>query len=124
MPGSRLAARWRGTCSKQLRPGWKAGQLGRGFGALEHMYQTQYALFSAGTLGRSSRRAGCLGTGRNAQRISPRDLPLSTLRAVTALEFEMFLGDRLLRDMDSVSMAHSLEVRVPLSTRLADGLAG
>jgi asparagine synthase (glutamine-hydrolysing) len=50
---------------------------------------------------------------------------LSTLRAVTALESEIFLGDRLLRDMDSVSMAHSIEVRVPLvDTFLSDALAG
>ena len=44
---------------------------------------------------------------------------------MTALESEMFLGDRLLRDMDSVSMAHSLEVRVPfVDTFLSDRLAG
>jgi len=47
------------------------------------------------------------------------------VRAVPALESELFLGDRLLRDMDSVSMAHSIEVRVPLvDTVLSDGLAG
>ena len=47
------------------------------------------------------------------------------MRGVTALESEIFLGDRLLRDMDSVSMAHSLEVRVPLvDTFLSDGLSG
>jgi asparagine synthase (glutamine-hydrolysing) len=37
----------------------------------------------------------------------------------------MFLGDRLLRDIDAVSMAHSLEVRVPLvDTFLAHALGG
>ena len=37
----------------------------------------------------------------------------------------MFLGDRLLRDMDSVSMAHSIEVRVTLvDTGLSDGISG
>ena len=48
----------RGHALEQLRPGSKAGQLGRGFGALEHMYQTQYALFSTGTLTASARRPG------------------------------------------------------------------
>src|SRR5437868_15523338 len=93
------------------------------------MYQTQYALFSTATLQRLLTRPGALTDwgleaerGRNlAEEISS----LSTLRAVTALESEMFLGDRLLRDMDSVSMAHSLELRVPLAdTFLSDRLAG
>jgi asparagine synthase (glutamine-hydrolysing) len=33
---------------------------------------------------------------------------------VTALELGAYLGDQLLRDTDQMSMAHSLEVRVPL----------
>ncbi|MEL7483623.1 MAG: asparagine synthase-related protein [Planctomycetota bacterium] len=46
-------------------------------------------------------------------------------RAVGLLESELFLGDRLLRDTDAVSMDHSLEVRVPLvDTVLSDRLAG
>jgi asparagine synthase (glutamine-hydrolysing) len=36
------------------------------------------------------------------------------LKAISALEQRMFLGERLLRDTDSVSMASSLEIRVPL----------
>lgn len=35
-------------------------------------------------------------------------------RLVTALELSTFMGWRLLRDTDAMSMAHSLEVRVPL----------
>jgi asparagine synthase (glutamine-hydrolysing) len=64
--------------------------------------------------------------GLNGERLadlSVRVDGLSALRAVTLLESELFLGDRLLRDMDSASMAHSLEVRVPLvDTVLSDRL--
>ena len=50
---------------------------------------------------------------------------LSPLRQVSVIEDRMFLGGRLLRDMDAVSMAHSLEVRVPLvDTALNDAMAG
>jgi asparagine synthase (glutamine-hydrolysing) len=129
VPGSKAAARLAGRSLQQLRPSSKAGQLGVGFGALEQMYQTQYALFSRGTLRRLLLDSSSLPPwGVDEERRS--DLvaetgALSTLRAVTALESEMFLGDRLLRDMDSVSMAHSLEVRVPLvDTFLSDQLAG
>jgi asparagine synthase (glutamine-hydrolysing) len=128
-PGATLSARVVGGVLEKLRPGSKAGQLGRAFGTLDRMYQTQYALFSDATLrgllsapdeltpwGLDRRRSALL-----AEEVSS----LSTLEAVTVLESEMFLGDRLLRDMDSVSMSHSLELRVPfVDTVLADGLAG
>ncbi len=39
---------------------------------------------------------------------------LTPLAAVGALELSLFIGERLLRDTDSASMATSLEVRVPL----------
>ena len=114
---------------ERLRPFSKAGQLGRGFGAFEQMYQTQYALFSTGTLRRMLADPGALTAwGLEDEReedLAAQVRPLSTLRMVTALESEMYLGDRLLRDMDSVSMAHSIELRVPLvDTFLSDGLAG
>ena len=129
MPGSRLAGRIAGRALEQLRPNSKAGQLGRGLGTLEHMYQTQYALFSAGTLKRllaDSRALTPWGLDQDrASDLATEISPLSTMRGVTALESEIFLGDRLLRDMDSVSMAHSIEVRVPLvDTFLSDGLSG
>ena len=128
-PGSTLLAPIAGHLLQRLRPASKAGQLGRAFGALERMYQTQYALFSTGTLRRLLDDSGALpawGLSEDrASELAAEIAPLSTLRAVTALESEMFLGGRLLRDMDSVSMAHSLELRVPLvDTFLADGLAG
>ncbi len=129
VPGSRLAAKVAGHTLERLNPPSKAGQLGRAFGSLQHMYQTQYALFSADTLrrlvdGHGNMSNWGLDTDRSAE-IANEIAPLSTLRAVTALESEMFLGGRLLRDMDAVSMAHSLEVRVPfVDTVLSDGLAG
>jgi asparagine synthase (glutamine-hydrolysing) len=129
LPGSRSIASIAGRLLEQVRPGSKAGQLGRAFGALERMYQTQYAMFSTGTLrGLLSDPAALTAWGldeRRASDLASEIASLSTLRAVTALESEMFLGDRLLRDIDAVSMAHSLEVRVPLvDTFLADALGG
>jgi asparagine synthase (glutamine-hydrolysing) len=129
LPGSKIGARIAGRVLQHLRPGSKAGQLGRAFGTLEQMYQTQYALFSAGTvrgllIDRNASSAWGLNDER-ASELSAEISALSTLRAVSALESELFLGDRLLRDMDSVSMAHSLELRVPLvDTFLSDRLAG
>jgi asparagine synthase (glutamine-hydrolysing) len=129
VPGSRVVARLAGHTFAQLRPCSKVGQLGHAFGALERMYQTQYALFSRTTLRRLVAEPAALAPwgldqGRQAD-LAALISPLPILRAVTALESELFLGDRLLRDMDSVSMAHSLELRVPLvDTVLADSLAG
>ena len=37
-----------------------------------------------------------------------------TLKIISALEFEHYLGNQLLRDSDWASMAHSLELRTPL----------
>jgi asparagine synthase (glutamine-hydrolysing) len=129
LPGGKHGALLAGYIFSQVRPHSKAGQLGSAFGALERLYQTQYALFSAGTLRQLlADNAALPAWGLTEQRAAQLALeisPLSTLRGVTALESEMFLGDRLLRDMDSVSMAHSIEVRVPLvDTFLSDRLSG
>ena len=129
MPGAASLSSLAGIVLGTLRPDSKAGQLGRAFGSLERMYQTQYALFSTGTLRRLLVDAGSLAPWgldeARAADLAAETAPLSTLQAVTALESEMFLGDRLLRDMDSVSMAHSIEVRVPLvDTFLSDALGG
>lgn len=129
VPGSRLGARIAGGALDRLRPQSKLGQLGRAFGSLDHMYQTQYALFSRDTLRQLLSDGDALTTwglaDERAAALATEIAPLSTLRGVTALESELFLGDRLLRDMDSVSMAHSIEVRVPfVDTVLSDRLAG
>jgi asparagine synthase (glutamine-hydrolysing) len=129
VPGSGLAAWIGGAVMERLGPSSKLGSLGRAFGSLEQMYQTQYALFSPSACRSLLAVPGALPDwGLEEDRrieLGGEIASLSTLRAVTALESEMFLGDRLLRDMDSVSMAHSIEVRVPLvDTFLSDRIAG
>ena len=44
----------------------------------------------------------------------PSDLPPDVRDAVTVLESSSYMREQLLRDTDQMSMAHSLEVRVPL----------
>ena len=129
LPAASSLARIAGHAMQRIRPESKSGQLAQGLGAIEQTYQTQYALFSRGTLRRllsdpNSLSPWGLSEARQSE-LAGEISQLSTLRAVTALESEMFLGDRLLRDMDSVSMAHSIELRVPLvDTFLSDRLAG
>jgi asparagine synthase (glutamine-hydrolysing) len=128
VPGSRLAARIAGQVLRPLRPSSKLGQLGAAFGQLEAMYQTQYALFSISDLRQMLEGSEVSPLGLSEERSAElaKDITgTSVLKGVTALESEMFLGDRLLRDMDSVSMAHSIELRVPfVDTCLSDALAG
>jgi len=129
LPGAGFATGVAGSVLEKFVPGSKAGQLGRAFGTFERMYQTQYALFSDATLRgllANDREFTPWGLDRQrAARLAEQISSLSTLQAVSVLESELFLGDRLLRDMDSVSMSHSLELRVPfVDTVLADGLAG
>ncbi len=94
------------------------------------VYQLQYALFPQETIDSFIEDTQPTNDtwGLAPQRLdSLRTLTsgLSPLRAISVLESELFLGDRLLRDTDSVSMDHSLEVRVPLvDTVLANNLAG
>lgn len=128
-PGSKFGAHLAAGALERLRPRSKAGQLAKDFPILERMYQAQYALFSRATLRRLLSNPDAITpmgvSVLRAAELSAEVEGLSTLRGVTALESEMFLGDRLLRDMDSVSMAHSIEVRVPfVDTILSDRLAG
>jgi asparagine synthase (glutamine-hydrolysing) len=99
----------------------------QGMGSVARFYQAQYALFSKATIGTLMDAPEALDPwGLNPGRLADltqRTSGLSAFRATTLLESELFLGDRLLRDMDSASMAHSLEVRVPLvDTKLSDRL--
>ncbi|MEO1716158.1 MAG: asparagine synthase (glutamine-hydrolyzing) [Planctomycetota bacterium] len=99
-------------------------------GRLERLYQTQYAMLpSRGVAGLIDAPAGELDPwGLRPERLEAlADLIRGheARRAVGLLESELFLGDRLLRDTDAVSMDHSLEVRVPLvDTVLSGRLAG
>ena len=52
--------------------------------------------------------------GLEPPRLSFVDDGLGDLDAVTLLELNSYLPDQLLRDADTTSMAHSIELRVPL----------
>jgi len=86
------------------------------------LYQTSYALFT-----REAQSRLAAGPIRAAQRVQDFGLPAQVaqewrsridgseiLHAVSLLELSSFVGERLLRDTDTASMAVSLEARVPL----------
>jgi asparagine synthase (glutamine-hydrolysing) len=97
------------------------------------LYQVSYALFTRES---QARLAG--SAIRQVQRQQQYGLPATVaeswrkrvegselLHAVSVLELSSFIGERLLRDTDSVSMAVALEVRVPLLDHvLAETVAG
>lgn len=96
-------------------------------GDLRCLYQLQYAMFAPNTIDRliSQDAPGSrVQWGLDEKRFDQLGHSLrnmSPLQSVSYLETQLFLTDRLLRDTDSASMAHSLEVRVPLvDTVLAD----
>jgi len=92
------------------------------------LYQAAYGLFSTELYDRLTARLptqwayGISATQRQAIE------PLAygpTLHAISRLELNSFIGDRLLRDTDAASMAASLEARVPLlDHRLIETVAG
>jgi asparagine synthase (glutamine-hydrolysing) len=97
------------------------------------LYQVSYALFTresqarlAGSAIRLEQRQQQYGLAAAVaeswrQRVAGSEL----LHAVSLLELSSFIGERLLRDTDSVSMAVALEVRVPLLDHvLAETVAG
>jgi len=94
-------------------------------GAPVRVYQALYALFSSTNIARLTGEDAYFGLAPEMLDALAADVAgLSPLRQVSAIEDRMFLGGRLLRDMDAVSMAHSLEVRVPLvDTVLNDTMA-
>jgi len=87
-------------------------------GRLVDVYQVSYGLFTqevhAALLGdhEASLRYG-LPRGR-AHELSAMIADASPLHAMSTLELSNYIGERLLRDTDTASMAVSLEVRVPL----------
>lgn len=87
-------------------------------GDLLGMYQVSYALFTcemqrALTLSGASKLDHGLSSER-ARELRELIAGRSDLSAISTLELASFIGERLLRDTDSASMAVSLEVRVPL----------
>jgi len=97
----------------------KLGDLLATGGNLVALYQTAYALFRVDTAGQLLSRGlpDELRWGLPARRYAE----LSALvgreprpHAISLVELAMFVGERLVRDMDSASMAVSLETRLPL----------
>jgi asparagine synthase (glutamine-hydrolysing) len=100
----------------------KIADIASGAHDLLRLYQTSYALFTRETQSRLAAARVQL-----AQRAQDFGLPSEvaaawrtrtkgseTLHAISLLELSSFIGERLLRDTDTASMAASLEVRVPL----------
>jgi asparagine synthase (glutamine-hydrolysing) len=84
-------------------------ELAAGSGSVEEVYRVTRQLFSAASV---MELKGELGLGRVASeaQISTDD---DTVNAVSRLELNGYMANTLLRDTDAMSMAHSLEVRVP-----------
>jgi asparagine synthase (glutamine-hydrolysing) len=94
--------------------------------ALPHPYFFTRALFTPAQVISMRRGSDCAQDGR-AARAPWRNWmaesvhqaePLDAFAAVSCLESRSYMAQTLLRDTDSVSMAHSLEVRVPLIDHL------
>jgi asparagine synthase (glutamine-hydrolysing) len=111
----------RGIAPPQTR--WaKSADLARALHDALGLYQVSYALFTSQTQATLAD-----GAVRAAQRAQAHGLPgavaaewrrlvagCDPLQAVSLLELSSFVGERLLRDTDTASMAVALEVRVPL----------
>ena len=116
--GIASAALAAGRVPPQTRWGKALDVLGTG-GDLLALYQLSYSLFTRGFLAQLLDGIGVAGLAHGLPIERARELDAlsrgsSTLHAISQLEMSCFLGERLLRDTDSASMAVSLEVRVPL----------
>jgi asparagine synthase (glutamine-hydrolysing) len=114
----RLGAGRAGEVPPQTRWG-KAADMLATRGRLVDAYQVSYALFSSefaaelAAFPASEEVAFGLPCARRAE-LSRRVDSEPPLQAVSDLELTCFVGERLLRDTDSTSMAVALEARVPL----------
>jgi asparagine synthase (glutamine-hydrolysing) len=99
----------------------KLGDMLLAGGDLLRMYQVSYSLFTSDFLselvGQSGGSQAAAAYGLPAARFDELLGAIagqSPLAANSVLELALFIGERLLRDSDSASMAVSLELRVPL----------
>lgn len=100
----------------------KIGDVTAAAGNLVGLYQASYALFTRATQRRlaservrTAQQAQAFGLPADVAREWGRLTEGSEIRhAVSTLELSSFIGERLLRDTDTASMAVALEVRVPL----------
>lgn len=107
-----------GSVPPQTRWG-KLGDVLAARGKLLDLYQTSYALFTRAFQAELSESSALTDVEAGLPRERARELEgwiegEPALHAVSTLELACFLGERLLRDTDSASMAVALEVRVPL----------
>lgn len=89
-------------------------------GGLLELYQVSYALFTQSFLAELAPRTpdSLLRHGLPRERADELEATVADddeLHAISALELQLFLRERLLRDTDTASMASALEVRVPLT---------
>jgi asparagine synthase (glutamine-hydrolysing) len=105
-----------------LPPQTRYGKLGDALatrGDLVSLYQISYGLFSESFLDQLWKGDGSPPTEHGlppqvASALRQRLGNADTLAAISALELHCFVGERLLRDTDTASMAVALEARVPL----------
>ena len=121
--GLREAVSWNVARRAPGQTRWsKIGDVASAAGSLVGLYQTSYALFT-----RATQRRLAAAPIQAAQRAQEFGLPAAVaadwdartrdgelLHNVSLLELSSFIGERLLRDTDTASMAVALEVRVPL----------
>ncbi len=98
-------------------PSWKAAffALGGHGSTPSQIQRSSRALFMPSEVARITGRSWIEnGEGQRIAREAPISAPDSWLHELLRVETETYLADMLLRDNDVVSMAHSLELRVPL----------
>ncbi len=127
--GTAIVSRGAGEVRPQVRWG-KIADLLATQGDLVSGYQVSYALFNGNFL-RVLDRSGATGMDHGLRADIADGLrgnmgeDQSMLEQISSLELFSFLGERLLPDTDSASMAASLEVRVPLlDHQFIESLAG
>ena len=107
---------------RAIPPQVRWGKLGDALatrGSLVDLYQVSYALYTQGFLETliADERIAVMPYGLMPQQRSELTAlvaGVSDLQAISILELSSFIGERLIRDTDTASMAVSLEVRVPL----------
>ena len=90
-------------------------QLASGLGSAEEVYRVTRQLFSAASVAGVRRGGGSGLVAREQEFSADRDTIADDdlINVISRLELQGYMANTLLRDTDAMSMAHSLEVRVP-----------
>jgi len=128
---SRAVARFKSGRFGAVPPQTRWGKLGDALstrGSLVNLYQVSYGMYSQDFIRELLRGEEELLFGLSRKRAEELMRLIDgspTLHSISLLELSSFIGERLLRDTDSASMAVSLEVRVPfLDHRVIEAVAG